>query len=51
MSLALLPDHVHTLVVGAGFGGIGMTATLLRENPDATSSSSSAVTTSAEPGA
>ncbi|WP_138841468.1 flavin-containing monooxygenase [Rhodococcus pyridinivorans] len=35
MSLALLPDHVHTLVVGAGFGGIGMTATLLRENPDA----------------
>lgn len=35
MSLVALPDHVHTLVVGAGFGGIGMTATLLRDNPDA----------------
>lgn len=35
MSLALLPDHVNTLVVGAGFGGIGMVSTLLRDNPDA----------------
>src|SRR5690606_30262580 len=35
MSLALLPDHVHTLVVGAGFGGIGMVATLLRDDPAA----------------
>lgn len=30
-----LPDHVHTLVVGAGFGGIGLTATLLRDDPGA----------------
>jgi cation diffusion facilitator CzcD-associated flavoprotein CzcO len=35
VSLVALPDHVHTLVVGAGFGGIGMTATLLRDNPGA----------------
>jgi cation diffusion facilitator CzcD-associated flavoprotein CzcO len=35
MSLAMLPDHVHTLVVGAGFGGIGMAATLLRQDPTA----------------
>ncbi|MFC9516743.1 flavin-containing monooxygenase [Nocardiaceae bacterium NPDC056970] len=30
-----LPPHVHTLVVGAGFGGIGLAATLLREDPAA----------------
>ncbi|MFZ2528115.1 MAG: NAD(P)/FAD-dependent oxidoreductase [Rhodococcus sp. (in: high G+C Gram-positive bacteria)] len=35
MSSATLPTHVHTLVVGAGFGGIGMAATLLREDPNA----------------
>ena len=35
MSLAMLPDHVHTLVVGAGFGGIGTAATLLRQDPTA----------------
>ncbi len=35
MSSATLPTHVHTLVVGAGFGGIGMAATLLREDPKA----------------
>ncbi|ORL84334.1 flavin-containing monooxygenase [Prescottella equi] len=30
-----LPAHVHTLIVGAGFGGIGLAATLLREDPAA----------------
>ncbi|MFZ2174764.1 MAG: NAD(P)/FAD-dependent oxidoreductase [Rhodococcus sp. (in: high G+C Gram-positive bacteria)] len=35
MSLDILPQHVQTLVVGAGFGGIGMAATLLREDPHA----------------
>ena len=30
-----LPTHVRTLVVGAGFAGIGMAATLLREDPNA----------------
>ncbi|MEE2061293.1 flavin-containing monooxygenase [Rhodococcus artemisiae] len=30
-----LPRHVHTLIVGAGFGGIGMAATLLRDDPGA----------------
>lgn len=30
-----LPAHVHTLIVGAGFGGIGLAATLLREDPTA----------------
>ncbi|KXF84912.1 cyclohexanone monooxygenase [Rhodococcus ruber Chol-4] len=35
MSIETLPPHVHTLVVGAGFGGIGMAATLLREDPRA----------------
>ena len=29
-----LPSHVHTLIVGAGFGGIGMAATLLAERGD-----------------
>lgn len=35
MSSATLPKHVHTLVVGAGFGGIGMAATLLNNDPTA----------------
>ncbi len=30
-----LPAHVRVLVVGAGFGGIGMAATLLRDDPAA----------------
>ena len=30
-----LPSHVRTLVVGAGFAGLGMAATLRRADPDA----------------
>lgn len=30
-----LPPHVHILIVGAGFGGIGLAATLLRDDPGA----------------
>jgi len=30
-----LPQHVRTLVVGAGFAGIGMAAKLLQEQPAA----------------
>ncbi|GAB2934878.1 NAD(P)/FAD-dependent oxidoreductase [Rhodococcus aerolatus] len=30
-----LPEHVRTLVVGAGFAGMAVAATLLRDDPDA----------------
>jgi cation diffusion facilitator CzcD-associated flavoprotein CzcO len=31
-----LPQHVRTLIVGAGFAGIGMAAKLLQNNPPPT---------------
>jgi len=33
--VSALPSHVRTLIVGAGFAGIGMAAKLLQEHPDA----------------